>query len=88
MEKELVQLIPRARVWTFGYDSSWSGDFSVDTTINEAAESLLDAIAVHVIVDFLPGLRAEILLILTESPTHAFDVRGTQLWRYCSVESM
>lgn len=53
LENQLVTLIPRARVWTFGYDSSWCGDFSVDTTIDEAAGMLLDAITVNVSADFL-----------------------------------
>ena len=46
-------------MWTFGYDSSWYDDFSLDMIINEAAETLLDAIAVNVNVDSLLGLGAE-----------------------------
>lgn len=40
-------------MWTFGYDSSWFGDFSVDTIIDEAANMLLDGITVNVNFDFV-----------------------------------
>lgn len=49
LEKQLVGLLPEARVWTFGYDSSWCGDLSVDTDLNEVASKLLDAIVANVL---------------------------------------
>lgn len=44
LENQLVSIIPEARVWTFGYNSSWCGDKSVDTRLNEVAIKLLDTI--------------------------------------------
>ena len=52
LENQLVDLIPRARVWTLGYDTCSFGDFSVDTIIDEAANMLLDGITVNVNFDF------------------------------------
>jgi hypothetical protein len=37
LENQLVSSLPRARIWTFGYDSSWCGDFSVETRLHEVA---------------------------------------------------
>lgn len=51
LENQLVDLLPEARVWTFGYDSSWCGDSSVDTDLNEVAGKLLDAILAKVLMD-------------------------------------
>lgn len=44
LENQLVGIIPEARIWTFGYNSSWCGDKSVDTRLNEVATKLLDEI--------------------------------------------
>lgn len=44
LENQLIDLFPSARVWTFGYDSSWCGDFAVETILSEVAAKLLDAI--------------------------------------------
>lgn len=44
LDNQLVNLIPEARVWTFGYNSRWVGNQSVDVRLNEVASKLLDAI--------------------------------------------
>lgn len=44
LENQLVSIIPEARVWIFGYDSTWCGDKSVDIRLNEVVENFLDAI--------------------------------------------
>lgn len=59
LERQLVDLIPRASVWTFGYDSTWTGDQSVSTRLSEITAKLLDAIKqkvqvfVHVVFNIL-----------------------------------
>ena len=49
LEKQLVSLLPEARIWTFGYDSSWCGEFSVDTDLSEVSGKLLDAVVANVL---------------------------------------
>jgi hypothetical protein len=44
LENQLIDIIPDARVWTFGYNSTWVGDKSVDARLDEVASKLLDAI--------------------------------------------
>ena len=44
LQHQLVRIIPGARVWTFGYDSTWCEDKSVDPRLSEVASKLLDAI--------------------------------------------
>ncbi len=44
LKNQLIEIIPDAQVWTFGYESNWTGDNSVDTRLSEVATSLVDAI--------------------------------------------
>ena len=46
LERQLVDIIPEARVWTFGYDSTWFGDGKVNGSLYLAATRLLDAMKV------------------------------------------
>jgi hypothetical protein len=48
LKKQLIEIIPDAQVWTFGYESNWTGDESVDTRLSEVASNLLDAISAKV----------------------------------------
>lgn len=50
LEEQLVRLLPEARIWTFGYNSDWCGDFSVDTVLIEVAGKLLDSIIAKVLI--------------------------------------
>lgn len=49
LKAQLIDIIPKAQVWTFGYDSSWCGDKAIDTRLGEVAIKLLDAIDHNVI---------------------------------------
>ena len=42
LTNQLVDVLPEARVWTFGYDSSWYGEKSVDSSLTDVAKRLLD----------------------------------------------
>ena len=44
LTNQLVDVLPEARVWTFGFDSTWYGDKAVDTTLTDVAKRLLDDI--------------------------------------------
>ena len=50
LEQQLVNIIPRAQVWTFGYNSDWCGDSSVITKLYDVAGKLLDAIKHEVLI--------------------------------------
>lgn len=82
--KQLVSLLPEARIWTFGYDSSWCGDFSVDTDLNEVAGKLLDAIVANVLnLDQLSITSAwQSLLMRTEPTEHTSCLYCSQLRRH------
>ena len=76
LENQLVRLLPEARIWTFGYNSSWCGDFSVDTVLNEVAGTLLDAIIAKALVfkcskksRLIDVYRTSCLLLSSSLPT-------------------
>lgn len=87
LENQLVDSLPRARVWTFGYDSSWCGDFSVDTVLHEVAGTLLDVIKAKVLlIRVSPFLQLRGLLICVEFPAYTSDLCGPQLRRYRRIK--
>ncbi|SLM34104.1 Alpha/Beta hydrolase fold [Lasallia pustulata] len=44
LEHQLVEFIPGARVWTFGYESNWLGDEAISTSHEDVAVALLDGL--------------------------------------------
>lgn len=98
LENQLVDIIPGACVWTFGYESSWVGDRSpdgellndpvtpVDTRLTDVAKCLLDAIKEKVLnATKSRSLEAYLTFesIIGLFTIHASHFRGPQLWRYC-----
>lgn len=70
LENQLLSIIPEARVWTFGYDSSWCGDKSVDTRLSEVASKLLDAIEQNVVTLQITRFLSLGIIFVRASRTH------------------
>lgn len=72
-------------MWTFGYDSSWCGDFSVETDLNEVAGKLLEAIVAKVLISNRVSMLRPIDVCI-ESPAYTSYLRCPQLWWHCRGE--
>jgi hypothetical protein len=81
LENQLVSLLPKARVWTFGYYSEWCGDFSVDTVLDEVAGLLLDSIIAKVLILNRLNILTKPIDCL-ESSVNTCHLRCAQLWWY------